>query len=345
MIIRLILPTLIVLLLPISGWSSLLQWQDIRSQDVFSGWVWNPVERHIDQWIVNQDDLGKKQKQERWQRFRILYLGQFPQDLQQKSPHGYPLWRNLFLPKKQIGGIWEETLPWQQQITHKEIHRLLKRPFDDGTENSQTIQKKTQQKGEHWQWNPFSPSQIDQLVTERALTTKIAPSPPQPIIVAPGGEILQDRYNNHIGKPRLKVFSHPIAAEVKIQDIPVGKTPIALVFDREGMIKIQLSKEGFSHTERKIWLSNRKTILFQRELIHKNQTELGRLHIRTTPSGASWYLNDKSAGETPTTLAKMIPGVYQLTIKKEGYQTWKRVIQISEGKPVYIRATLQQGKP
>lgn len=54
----------------------------------------------------------------------------------------------------------------------------------------------------------------------------------------------------------------------------------------------------------------------------------GILTIKTDPRGAEVYLQEKLSGTTPTGIRFLFPGEYEVALKKEGFEIWKKRIRI-----------------
>lgn len=63
--------------------------------------------------------------------------------------------------------------------------------------------------------------------------------------------------------------------------------------------------------------------------ISPNSVTVGTFLLRTIPSGADVFLNDKKAGgKTPSSIQNLLPGSYNLRISKDGYRDWQKNLPI-----------------
>lgn len=60
-------------------------------------------------------------------------------------------------------------------------------------------------------------------------------------------------------------------------------------------------------------------------------TEAALLDVSSTPTEADVFVDDHLSGRTPSTLILM-PGDHQITIKKNGFEVWKRKLKLSSGR-------------
>jgi len=67
--------------------------------------------------------------------------------------------------------------------------------------------------------------------------------------------------------------------------------------------------------------------------------KVGIIFLRSRPSGADVYLNDKLRSEnTPTRLRNLLPDAYTVKVTKPGYTTWSKKLQVESA-----RATFAEG--
>jgi len=71
---------------------------------------------------------------------------------------------------------------------------------------------------------------------------------------------------------------------------------------------------------------------------------VGDVDITSRPIDASVYINNVLKGTTPLILNKMLIGTYQLSLKKTGFETVSKNIEVQEGKTTEIDETLRAGK-
>jgi adhesin/invasin len=66
----------------------------------------------------------------------------------------------------------------------------------------------------------------------------------------------------------------------------------------------------------------------------------GNVSIKSTPSGASAYLNSVYKGITPRVVSDVAPGTYTVLLQKEGYQDWSQSIVVTSGEQTDVNPTL-----
>ncbi len=70
------------------------------------------------------------------------------------------------------------------------------------------------------------------------------------------------------------------------------------------------------------------------------QPQLGDIDVECNPMEATVYLNGERKGVTPLRIKKILAGVYEIRLEKEGYNPSKNSVQVREGKPAEINETL-----
>jgi hypothetical protein len=126
----------------------------------------------------------------------------------------------------------------------------------------------------------------------------------------------------------LEVKSEPSGAKVYIDGKESGQTPLSLSDIRAGRHQIRVVKEGYESYEvsaetgvgRKEIFARLRQVLLKSELL-----------IRTDPTRATIYLNEKPVGTSPFEGKGLSPGKYQVRVTQEGYETWKKEITLKPG--------------
>jgi protein phosphatase len=124
-------------------------------------------------------------------------------------------------------------------------------------------------------------------------------------------------------KINISISSTPQGAEVYIDDIKIGITPIENYAIKIGEHKITLNENSTT-------------------TISKSLTPLtGTLQITSNPSGAKVYINDEYKGTTPLDFT-LPPGSYNITLTKEGYEDYTIISTIQSNKTTTINANLKK---
>jgi formylglycine-generating enzyme required for sulfatase activity len=171
--------------------------------------------------------------------------------------------------------------------------------------------------------------------------------------------ITKDRYEDYQGnvfiqekKPRsikadlvpvsfgdLEVVSNPSGAEVFIDDVQKGTTPIALEGLSKGTRKVVVKKEGFEPWQSMVEIVPLKKVQVFADFF----TNYGGLNIASDPSGADVYVDGKKVGKTPLSLKKIKKGAHKINIHKTAFAKWNQEVMVEASKVAEVNATLFSG--
>jgi tetratricopeptide (TPR) repeat protein len=136
----------------------------------------------------------------------------------------------------------------------------------------------------------------------------------------------------------IRVISEPEKAEVYLNDILKGNTPLTLDKLNPGTYNLKLTKDGYQDYIQEVKVTTLTADVLSIPLLIVPPKH-GQLSVNSTPS-AQVYLNNKAKGTTPLTMDNLEPGTYTLKINKEGYQDRKQEINIVAGETTQITAPL-----
>lgn len=115
----------------------------------------------------------------------------------------------------------------------------------------------------------------------------------------------------------VQIVSDPPGANVFINDLECGMTPLGLQFLPEGQYKLRLSKKGFFPVKERTFKIPRKNRILTQQMKQKP----GTVFIRSVPSGAVVFQGSRMLGRAPTVLAGLNEGVNTFELKLPGYKT------------------------
>ncbi|MEE9167537.1 MAG: PEGA domain-containing protein [Candidatus Neomarinimicrobiota bacterium] len=122
----------------------------------------------------------------------------------------------------------------------------------------------------------------------------------------------------------VEAVSTPTEATVYIDGIKLGLTPFKLGELKAGEHTIKMAKSGHIDYEDTFSLAGGETKKLEAILVRLNV-----LNLSSTPSGATFYLNDELKGVTPLRL-ELKTGSYRLKLKKEGYADLEEEVTIDK---------------
>lgn len=137
----------------------------------------------------------------------------------------------------------------------------------------------------------------------------------------------------------LEVKSEPSGARVYIDGKELGDTPLSLSDIKAGRHQIRVVKEGYESYEASMETGvGRKEVFARlRQVLLKSE-----LLIRTDPTRATIYLNEKPVGTSPFEGKGLSPGKYQVRVTQEGYETWMKDVVVETGKKAEVLAKLEE---
>ncbi len=167
------------------------------------------------------------------------------------------------------------------------------------------------------------------------------PAPPQsaPVaIITPPVQGSTDGFTQ-IPEPvgGITISSIPQGAAVFLDGIRKGITPITLENIKKGAHKIRLELTGYETLEENVYVPEGQITQVMYSLVPiKNK---GYIFILDAPKGAKVYIDGKYKGKIPGSgnlKIALSPGYHNVTLMKEGYNTWTRGVNVTAGQTLYI---------
>jgi hypothetical protein len=134
----------------------------------------------------------------------------------------------------------------------------------------------------------------------------------------------------------LQVSSYPTEAEVYVDGIKKGLTPITIEDLPLGEHFVEVKKQNFATWSQKIDAESYKVI----QLVANLQPESASISVNSTPPGATVYLNNKNVGVTPIVVNNLDQGIYDLRIEMDGYAPYEEKITLNKGEEIDKDVTL-----
>ena len=128
----------------------------------------------------------------------------------------------------------------------------------------------------------------------------------------------------------LDVVTDPAGAEVTVNGIGRGTTPVTVRDLPKGTIVVKLVMDGYKEETREIRMNAGE----QQTLSVSLAGLPGTLHLLSDPAGASFYVNDEARGRAPLTISGLKPGDYVVRCEKDGYGTLTKTIVVDNGSSV-----------
>ena len=125
----------------------------------------------------------------------------------------------------------------------------------------------------------------------------------------------------------VNVLSDPAGAEVTLNGIVRGKTPVLVRDVPRGRAVVKFRLDGFDEEVRELAINAGDVQTLSVPL--KGQP--GTLRLSSVPEGARFYLNDEPRGRGPLAIPGLNPGEYVVRAEMEGYGTMTKSVTIENG--------------
>jgi formylglycine-generating enzyme required for sulfatase activity/serine/threonine protein kinase len=135
---------------------------------------------------------------------------------------------------------------------------------------------------------------------------------------------------------KASIVSIPEGAEVFLNGVNKGITPVVLNEIEEGEYDVSIRKEGFEPYTEKMMISSTQTGKVTATLL----PIYGTLLVISEPPGAEVYIDSIKSGITPVSLNQVKKGNHHVRVDKPGYEIWTKDIVIVPGEPVSLTAQL-----
>ena len=121
----------------------------------------------------------------------------------------------------------------------------------------------------------------------------------------------------------LDVSSTPSGANIYLNSVLMGQTPLSLTNVSEGNHTLNLTKEGYNDYVAIVGVTVNQTTTVNATLTALPlPITTGTLAVSSVPSGANIYLNNALKGQSPLTILNLSAGNYTLNLTKSGYNDY-----------------------
>lgn len=123
------------------------------------------------------------------------------------------------------------------------------------------------------------------------------------------------------------IMSEPSGAQVSVNGIDRGVTPVKVSGIPKGVATVVLKMEGFADKKLELRVNAGDVQTLSASLDRLP----GTLHLISVPEGARFYLNGEARGKGPLAISSLPPGEYKVRAELEGYGTVDRTVSIGNG--------------
>ena len=125
----------------------------------------------------------------------------------------------------------------------------------------------------------------------------------------------------------IDILSEPVGAEVTVNGIVRGKTPVKVTEVPRGRATVKFRMDGFADETRELAINAGDV-----QTLSVGLTGLpGTLHLVSVPDGARFYVNDEARGKGPLAIPGLKPGDYTVRAELDGYGTLTKTVTLENG--------------
>jgi hypothetical protein len=140
------------------------------------------------------------------------------------------------------------------------------------------------------------------------------------------------------------IRSSPADADVTVNGVPRGKTPLTLRDLALGSYTIRVARDGYAAEERTLQLTVQRPTSSTTIDLRSQKAGPGGLDVLSRPAGARVFVNDRLAGSTPVAIPGLPAGPATVRIELDGYQPWTTRVTVGAGEQTRVAASLERGR-
>ena len=162
-----------------------------------------------------------------------------------------------------------------------------------------------------------------------------------------GSVIVQPTATNRFDLPLRPLFglvlaeSFPTDAEVLVDGVFRGKTPVLMTDLPGGQHRILIKKDGYETKEALLSVqteADRQPKLISLEL----RSLLVAIKVTSTPEKAKVFLDGSYKGDSPQSIQNILAGKHKVRIEMDGYEPYEQEVEVSGHDEYHVNATLQE---
>lgn len=128
----------------------------------------------------------------------------------------------------------------------------------------------------------------------------------------------------------VEITSEPAGAEVTVNGIVKGKTPLKVSGVPKGRATVKFALDGYAGETRELSVNagDEQTLSIALKALP------GTLRLLSVPEGARFYINEVAKGKGPVVAVGLRPGEYKVRAELEGYGTVTKTVKLGNGDSV-----------
>ncbi len=155
------------------------------------------------------------------------------------------------------------------------------------------------------------------------------------------GILVGDRGGEFVFVPRMRVSllevkSDPPGADIYINGERLGRTPSEIDIYEFGKFKIEVKLDGYLDYSEEIEITE------DYYDVNAKLEKAGFLTVKSNPSGAEVFINDKFVGKTPLTLPKLKKDNYTMKLTLKNYQDYVQDVDLIKSDKVDVNVKLEK---
>lgn len=145
----------------------------------------------------------------------------------------------------------------------------------------------------------------------------------------------------------LRVTSSPSGAEVFVDEIYRGYSPLSVGALSSGSHTVRLHLSGYQDYSTRVSVSSGSETVVSASLVPVLQPSTGDILVSSVPDGASIYLDGNYRGITlkgnAFDIPGISPGIHTVALQKDGYQDYSATVGVTAGSTSTVSAILNPG--
>jgi serine/threonine-protein kinase len=221
-----------------------------------------------------------------------------------------------------------------------------------------------------------SPPETSQQQTPSAASpqqTPPAPGPPRPVAAAPAPApaanqekrasakvattpVAPEKAIPVVATGRMLIRSTPAGAQVAVNGVASGVTPLVLRNLPFGSYTIRLTLSGHAPSDHRVVLDAQRDAQSLEVTLQEGEgsaappsqaaaptsARLGSLSVDSRPAGATVFFNNQRMGQTPLALTDLPAGAGTVRLELGGYRSWSSTVEITTGTRGRVAASLER---